>query len=87
MQFCSLNLNVDQTKNSNFADFNRIKCADKSEQMGLVVNFSNKIKLIKLKEVNKSKKLMNTSTKFELKQKLITFGRKISCKKRGWFIF
>ena len=85
MQFCSLNLNLDQTKNFNFADFNRIKCADKSEQMDLVVNFPNKIKLIKFKEVNKSKKLMNTSTKFE--QKLISFGRKILRKKRGWFIF
>ena len=30
---------------------------------------------------------MNTSTKFELKQKLISFGRKILRKKRGWFIF
>ena len=74
MQFCSLHLNLDQTKNLFFADFNRTKCADKSEQMDLVVNFSNKIKLIKFKEVNKSKKLMHTSTKFELKQKLIPFG-------------
>ena len=87
MQFCSLNLNLDQTKNFNFADFNRIKCADKSEQMDLVVNFSNKIKSIRFKEINKSKKLMKTSTEYELKQKLIFFGRKILRKKRGWFIF
>ena len=87
MQFCSLNLNLDQTKNFNFADFNRIKCAVKSEQMDLVVNFSNKIKSIRFKEINKSKKLMKTSTEYELKQKLIFFGRKILRKKRGWFIF
>ena len=58
MQFCSFYLNLDQTKNLFFADFNRIKCADKSEQMDLVVNFSNKIKLIRFEEINKSKKLM-----------------------------
>ena len=58
MQFCSFYLNLDQTKNLFFAGFNRIKCADKSEQMDLVVNFSNKIKLIRFEKINKSKKLM-----------------------------
>ena len=87
MQFCSLHLNLDQTKNLFFADFNRIKCADKSEQMDLVVNFSNKIKLIRFKEINKSKKFMKTSTEYEFKQKSIFFRRKILRKKRGWFIF